>query len=318
MERPIDAAMAADRPPKRTVRELWMTVIEEEQGHAGATPLYLTLCGAAGHEIDLLIERGILQTTSTGAIDEAYAGRVVAVESSKNAMADLKKKFPGLDALGVRVEELLAGFERGSMPQGINRRRSQAKIVNLDYNGDLDARSVAGAPVWLQLELVVKLAVLHRENPSTWYLFLTVNSAIGWTSPIQQAAVLFLKENIDSFAQFRDQCTRLFEPSTLDGILNGRLVPSNLDATGRQRFLMAFVPKRIAADVTHEGWRLVTVANIHYGDDDLHSAMVTWIFRFDWDPSARSRPMTVYREVVGSILERCAELTEDGERVDIA
>jgi hypothetical protein len=242
---------------------------------------------------------------------------VVAIESSKNAMADLKKKFPGLDALGVPVQDLLAGFDRASMPQGTNKKRSQAKIVNLDYNGDLDAQSVAGSPVWLQLELVAKLAVLHRENPATWYLFLTLNASIGWAATIQRSAVRFLGENIERFAQFRERCGRLFDAPVLDQILSGQAVPSSLDTTSRQRFLMAFVPKRIAADVTPEGWRVETVANIHYGDGVDHSAMVTWIFRFNWDPRARSSPMAVYSEVVGSVLENCAELTPEGERLEI-
>lgn len=317
MPRPIDAAMEEDRPAKRAVRELWLDIVHEERGYSGTAPLYLTMPGAAGREIELLVERGILQQLDTGAIDDADAMRVVAVESSLNAMAELKKRFPGLSTTGGPMQDLLKGYDRTRMPDGRHRTWCQAKIVNLDFNRALAAKTHRGVPIWAELELVAKLATLHREDPEPWFLFLTVNASIPWAKVVQRAAVAFLNENIQRREQFRVNCERVLGGDLFALVVDRSGLPAEQDPRSRQRFLMAFVPKKIAAEVSVTGWRLETLQNIHYGNDTEHAAMVTWIFRLEWDQRAGSTPDAVYGEAVDSSLAHCLELTSDGQSVTV-
>lgn len=309
--------MGEDRPDKRAVRDLWLTIIEAEKEYSGPVPLYLTMPGAAGHEIGLLVERDILRVSETGAIEDPDGIRVVAVESSPNAMAELKKRFPGLSAVDSPIQDLLKGFDRTKMPEGKHRKRCQARIVNLDFNGALEAQTHRGVPVWHQLELVVKLAAIHRENPEPWFLFLTFNAHIHWAKVVQRAAVSFVRENVERWEPFRLGCERVLGKDLLSALLGGSRLPAEGDSRSRQRFMMVFVPKKIASEVGPVGWRTETVANLHYGDDVKRAAMVTWIFRFEWDERTASTPDAVYGEAVTSSVANCSELTPEGDTLAI-
>lgn len=306
--------MEEDRPAKQAIRNLWIDLVYEQRAFSGAAPLYLTMPGAVGREIDLLIERGLLRQLETGAIDDADAKRVVVVESSPNAMAELKKRFPGISALGDSVHGLLKGSDRTKMPEGIHRTRCQAKVVNLDFNKPLQAKTHQGVPAWDELELVVKLAMLHRATPESWFLCLTVNADMPWAQAVQRAAVRFVRENIERRAGFRADCERVLGVDLVTFVENSSDLVADQDARDRQRFLMAFVPKKIASEATPAGWRLSTLENIHYGGTSGHAPMVTWIFRFDWNQRTGSTPDQVYGEAVDSSLANCCELSEDGQR----
>lgn len=309
--------MEEDRPAKRTVRKLWLEVVDSQRSHSGKEPLYLTMPGAVGREIELLVESGILRQRETGAIVEADAQRVVAVESSPNAMAELKKRFPGLSAVGESIQGLLKGSDLSKMPEGVHRKRCQAKVVNLDFNKPLGGTTHKGVPVWDELALIAKLGTLHREIAEPWFLFLTINAGITWAQAVQHAAVRFINENIQQREQFRSHCERVMGDDLLALVVDKKMIPDAANPRDRQRFLMAFVPKRIAWDASVTGWRLSTLENIHYGNDQGQAAMVTWIFRFDWDERTSSTPGEVYGEAVDSSLIVCSELTTDGEKITI-
>src|SRR4051812_9831469 len=95
--RSVDDAMAADRPQKSAVRGLWLEVaIHYSNAYSDDEyPLFLTLSGAEGRDIRLLIDHGLVEVTETGAIAAATKHRVIAVESSGRAAAELQKSFPG-------------------------------------------------------------------------------------------------------------------------------------------------------------------------------------------------------------------------------
>src|SRR5690242_12319854 len=98
MPRPIDAAMAADRPAKKTIRAKWIDKVQEKEPdlQIDNSPLYLTMPGAEGKEIDLLIRRGVLRRNDTGSIAAEDGLKVVAIEYDDDAQLALRKKYPGL------------------------------------------------------------------------------------------------------------------------------------------------------------------------------------------------------------------------------
>ena len=78
----VTGAMQSQRPAKDAVRELWADiVVRRQEERREKVPLYLTLAGAEGYDIELLIKKGVIEQTKTGAIVDAEDLTVVAVES---------------------------------------------------------------------------------------------------------------------------------------------------------------------------------------------------------------------------------------------
>src|SRR2546426_6631576 len=108
MTRPVDAAMDAERPEKTAIRTLWADAAEAcHSRYPDAAPLYLTLSGAHGRDIELMAERGIFQRTEVGGVVAEDAAKICAVESSLEAVLTLRKKFPGLRVRHQPIQDLL-------------------------------------------------------------------------------------------------------------------------------------------------------------------------------------------------------------------
>jgi hypothetical protein len=91
--------MAADRPEKATVRGLWVDEVQRVADGEHDVPLYLTMPGARGGDIQALIDAGVIDRTETTAIADPGRIRLVAVESSPQAVVELQSHFPGLKIL---------------------------------------------------------------------------------------------------------------------------------------------------------------------------------------------------------------------------
>ena len=64
MPRRVNAAMEEERGAKQRIRKLWIeTVIEIEERHPGSTPLYMSLSGAGGRDIELMLAREVVRRT---------------------------------------------------------------------------------------------------------------------------------------------------------------------------------------------------------------------------------------------------------------
>jgi hypothetical protein len=91
MHRPVDQAMAAERAEKATMRSLWaeevcrMDACDAPDG----VPLYVTLAGSEGRDIQALVDRGLVTRTETGAIADEHSLRIVAIERSPTAVVQL-------------------------------------------------------------------------------------------------------------------------------------------------------------------------------------------------------------------------------------
>ena len=310
MERGVDRAMAAQRPEKQAVRDLWVEEVrrlDTEHDEGSDVPLYLTLPGRQAGDLHALIEAGLLEVTETSAIATPDAARVVAVEASAEAVIALNKEFPGLKILENRLENLLRATSDMVWPTKSERRWFRAKVVNFDLTSSLHARIHQGQLFFPALAMVAKVARLHAEEPCVdWSLCLTLNGGLTWEADVDHSVCQLLAGNFEEEPEYSDRARLVLGEEIHDAI---REDPRAADLAGRnrdeqQRVVMALVPKCIARDAHRIGWHVDTVENLRYGGTDDTAPMVTWILRFTWDERASTQPMVVYREALRLALRR--------------
>lgn len=307
--------MSEERPEKLTMREHWIErVISARQGRrVGKEPIYLTLAGAEGREIDLLVESEFLHLAESGAIDTADLGLVVAVESSPDAELELRNRYPGLTVLQENIGNILRSESLTAWPSGEHRHYCRAHCINLDLNSPLAATSESGQLRFPIVDWIRKFATLHAEPPRLdWSLFLTLHGEILWEAQDSEAAQRFLAENFSLEGEFASACRELFGEDLFGSIEGGDANLGELTRDQQQRVLMAFVPKKIAQVAHVDGWLIKTDLNLRYGGLGHRAPMVTWILRFLWDPRSGSEPNVVYRESLVEILASAGRIAEDG------
>lgn len=314
--RPVDKAMRNDRPAKQTVRQLWLTEVRAaaQRYVDDDVPLYITLGGAAGNDIKMLLDDGLVELTETGAIAEKDYKRVVAVESSNSAILELQSRYPGLWIKEAPFENLLRGQGRLTWPTGEDRVVCRARIVNLDLNAPLTAFIQDGvtfpALVWIE-----KLAVLHAEPPlKEWTLCLTLHGELNWEHEVNEWARALLNDNVLREPQFGAYLTQLLGADLVASMRKGdtaELVA--LPRVEQQKIIMVLVPKLIAMPAHLRGWRLTTDVNFRYGGDAAHAPMVTWILHFAPDEGLGAEPNQLYNDALVGIFKRCGVITANGE-----
>lgn len=314
--RPVDEAMVDERPEKIVVRQLW---VEEARCYAeefpdDAHPLYLTLPGGLGLDVKALVDEGLLELTETGAISEAHQFRVVGVEHNGLAVARLNRRFPGMKIIEMTIENLLGWQSPFSWPVGENRRFCKARLVNLDLNGPLLGRPHLGGLEFPVMVAIDKLSRLH-EAPQRlrWTLCLTLHATTPWSDHVAEQVQAFMVENLARDDEFRARCRETLGADFCERL--GFEEPVGFSALGRedqQRFLMVFVPKKIAQMVHNRGWRIVTKHNLRYGSPP-RAPMATWVLEFLPDEAVIATPDAGYREALRGIFQRFGSLNAEGE-----
>ena len=307
--------MAQDRREKHIVRNYWVEEAREYNSRYpdDAHPLFLTLPGPGAHDVKLLIEEGLLELTETGAISDAHQFRVVCVERDGRAVADLNRQFPGMKILEGTFENLIGWQSQVTWPSPRNRRLFRARIINLDLNNALVARTARGIMVFPVLEVIQKLVEIHATPERVrWTLCLTLHGETPWSSDVAESVQAFMRENIDRDADFRVLAASALTSEFVDRLVDARTVDfRHLDRVEQQRFLMVFVPKKIAQLVQNRGWRLVTKRNLRYGAAE-NAPMTTWILEFIPEASLISTPDAGYREALRGIFENFRQIAADG------
>lgn len=313
--------MRASRPEKNTIRDLWADIVQRAEPAAMAdpdTPLYLTLAGAEGLDLQKMEDRGLLLRTESNSVVPEHQTKFVAVESSPFAVAELQQRYPGLKIIQASVQDLLRSTNLTRWPDGAHRTYCRAAVINLDLNEPLLVSKAEDQLDFPALTLVQKLSQLHAATPRKreWFLCLTLVGKIPWTSKVQNNAQLFLKENFAREPHFAEACRSLLGKSVFD-VVTGETPRSfsGLTANDQQRILMGFVPKKIAHLVSHQGWRVKTSTNLRYGGRRSRAPMVTWIFEFTWDVRASITPDVVYRESLRDALVDAGEILMNGSIV---
>jgi len=310
--------MAADRPEKKAIREIWLKEVEERDSAKPPVPvpLYFTLPGARGGDVAAMVERGLVPVEETGAISDPEQMRIVAVEQSPGAVVELQGRFPGLKVLEQPLTSLLRNTGPFLFPDGKHERFCRAQVVNMDLNETLRASIQQGQLEFPALALVRKFAMLHAKEPQIdWTLCLTLDARIeGWGAEIDKKVCRFLASNFSADQVFSDQAREV-----LGTELHGAIVdkPDGVNVRDRsvddqQRVLMVLVPKKIAHDAHGHGWHVDTVENLRYGGADGRARMLTWILRMTWDDRATSEPQTVYHEALRLVLQRCGFIDHNG------
>jgi len=316
--RPIDLAMQSDRPEKKTMRQLWVDVVRAvNENPVQDVPLYLTLSGAEGRDIQMLLDNGLITQTETGAIDTESSGRVIAVERSPEATLELQKRFPGLKILETDIGTLLHGDRLTRFPSGNDEIYCRAKIVNLDLNQTLRASEDEDQIVFPVITWIRKLCQIHGRPPRiNWYLCLTLHGEIGWSPDVCKEMQEFLKENFEGDGDFANSCRNFMGDQFYNEIASENDIDfSHLNTGLQQKILMIFVPKRIAQQINQDSWRVSTQHNIRYGGSAGRAPMVSWILHFHSDRRAASRPSKVYRESLNTILDATIFIDEKGNQL---
>lgn len=315
--RAIDGAMAEDRPAKKVVRGWWL---EQARSHATkardlGVPLYLTLPGAHGHDIQALIDGGLVRTNDSGGILDDDSELIVAFEKNMMAYGELKKRFPNLRVRQGQVQDLVGRHSDVFPRTSADKLLCRAAVVNLDFNGPYAIEPDGSVHA---LRLAEKFAVLHEgrdaQPPGSWTFCLTLRAIVSSESP-QGAAneVSFLVDQAGDSPVFSEVLSLL-----VPWINDDKYSLFDEDDPGRlQHVLMCLVPARLARIVAHRGWRITAIHIAAYGHDGPRTApMVTFVIALDWDDATRAQPNAGVRASHGAVLQAVRYIAEDGTVTD--
>ena len=307
--------MADDRPEKRSMRKIWVDQVAQAPAPTDSEPLFLTLAGADGKDVQALVDAQLIRVTETGAISAEDAGKVVAIESREEAFLKLSRKFKGLRVLNTRVEDLLRREHPFNWPTGEDQKLFRARVVNLDFDGPLDVVVRNGQLVFPQIAWVKKIATIHaHESPSNWCLLLTCQGQIQWPVEVETRVKKLLADNFQRSDEFSKVVEELLGPDTFDGIrdCSDDLTLSELPYATQQRILMAVIPKKICRELNGSGWNIRTRHNVLYGGTKSRAPMVSFVFDFEWDERGSTEPDAVYLESLLGSLSEPSEIDSKG------
>lgn len=314
--RPVDRAMDRERTEKHTVRVFWL---EEARAYSDGfpedeEPLYLTLSGAEGRDIQLFAEHGLIELTETGSVASEDQEKIIAVESSSQAVLQLQRRYPGLKIIEKNFQGLVRGTGPFNWPEGEERRYCRARIVNLDLNAELRAKQQQERIDFPVVTWIEKVAELHTmPSPRDWSLCLTLHGEMHWTGDVCRFACQFLRDNFRREPSFAESCKNWFGSILYSGIAGGADVDfSTLLPGAKQQVLMVVVPKLITQRVQNQGWKIATERNLRYGGVG-NAPMVTWVVRFTWDAATLASPDAAHREALTGIFHSVGLIREDGQ-----
>jgi hypothetical protein len=310
--------MREDRPDKRAVRELWVAAVANAAGATGGqeVPLYLTLPGAHGLDIQRLVDEGLVKLAENRAIAAEDQWKVVAIESSGSARLELKRRFTGgLRIISDDLHAILHSTGPFTWPRGDKARYCRARVVNLDFNSSLRVeRDERGTYVFPKIQLIGKLAELHMKSPSLdWVLCLTFAASIDWPLAACRQIQGFLRENFQEEEQFADDSREVLGDVLFERLLGSDPVDMGQLAEGEQQaLLMVLVPKKVIRETYGRGWKVTTAHNLRYGGHGKSGRMVTWMMRFTRDRRAEEQPRALYSESLSLALTQAGLVAADG------
>lgn len=314
--RSVDRAMDQERTEKHTIRVFWLEEARKymDRYPEDEEPLYLTLSGAEGRDVRLFAEHGLINLTETGAIATEDQGKIIAVESSTQAVLKLQRQYKGLKIVEKNFQSLVRGTEYFTWPEGEEKRYCRARIINLDLNGELRAQQQEAHIDFPIIAWIDKVAKLHTMPPQRdWSLCLTLHGEINWSDEVCSFAQEFLRDNFRREPSFAESCRNLFGETLYQSIGNRNNIDfSALLLEAQQQVLMVTVPKLIAQRVQNQGWRIATERNLRYGGDG-NAPMTTWIVRFTWDAGTIAAPDAAHRDALTGIFHFIGSVRKDGQ-----
>lgn len=314
-QRPVDDAMAANRPEKNFIRQLWVDEIRkvETQGYHDEYPIYLTLPGASGLEIGLLADKGIIRLTETGAIHDDDSHKVVAIESSKKAQVELLRRYPGLNVLRMSVQNLIRGDGQRQFPDNRDEITfCKAKVVNLDLNEPIKVDESVDELRIPVVEWIKKFCILHKEDGVNWSLCLTLHGEILWNAQVNEQASNLIVDNCHHDEVFKEKLQIHLGDSVVHTMFHGHIDFTNIDRDTMQKVAMVLIPKLLVRYAFQEGWKVSTIHNYAY-EGGRGAPMVTWVFDFTLDPQATASSLSEYLSGIRTIFQRIGFIDATGE-----
>lgn len=315
--RPIDRAMAEERLEKATIREIWLKFIQSvPQKNANQDhPLYVTLSGAEGKDIEGLVHHGILKKTENGAISADDEWKVVAIEKNGPAATKLRKKFPGLKVIHDDVLELIGGTSETSFPEdrSDDSKLWLADVINLDYNSTFSGSIQNGRGLFSVAQTLKKIATIqHQYGKQSWCLLVTLNATLNLEDDCWGEIQRILNDNFNSVEEFREAFSKLV-PLSADSEINSDIleeIKGNCDL--QQKLLMAFLPKIFAQKIRDYRWKFDVEHALVYGDNSYRQArMASWIICLK-KPESPITDEACYQKNVKDIMKNCSKIESTG------
>jgi len=280
--------------------------------------LYLTLCGAAGRDLEMLIDSGIISRTETGSLTPDSAELVAAIENSGPAIAQLYKKFPGLKVHGSSYEHLLHGSSPTKFPLGNEEKLCRSAVVNLDLNSPLASEIVTGNISFPIVDYLHKLSTIHTaQNKLEWCLLLTLHGELLWNEQTWQFMTNYLLENLNAVPAFRTAAVSVFGADTVALVDAGDSTALANAKDKHQRLLLGLLPKLIADKVRDQRWAIHVDWCFAYGGGGKSAPMGTWAIEFRHS-DAQVTPTVMYTQNIGRILANAGLIDGTGKAAMLA
>jgi hypothetical protein len=317
--RPVDLAMTAERPEKAVVRQLWIEKIaahyQKKKNENSTERLYLTLCGAEGRDLDMLVDQGIIERTETGSLTRDSAQMVAAIENSALAVSHLLRKFPGLKVHPQSYESLLHGSNPTRFPQGINEELCRSRVINLDLNSPLLAEESNDRIRFPLMDFIHKFSTIHIAGEKwDWSLLLTLHGELPWGEPIWKFVTNYLLQNFKDVPEFMEAASEILGKDVADALKKKNIEVLCAAEDAHQRLLLALVPKLIAEKLREQRWSIDVDWSFSYGGSSS-APMVTWAIDFSRAPQ-EATPAQIYADNVARILERAGAIDADGNKIE--
>ncbi|MCY4046795.1 MAG: hypothetical protein OXF42_01610 [Candidatus Dadabacteria bacterium] len=320
--RRIDTAMARKRPEKNYIRNEWVKIvknIQEKRSDTGV-PLYVTLSGREGKDIDCLIKHGILEQTETGAIRDKDTWKVVAIEKNGPAATELRRKFPGLDVRNDDVLDLICGPGEISYPNSDNEdeiKLWKASVVNLDYDSSLKMTLEGRSVRFGVIQTLKKISAIQNECTSgEWYIFLTLNATLNFGAEHWNYIKETLNDNLRQVPRFRDDFfTKIIVQKGLTQIEDSIITNIKSCSSLQQKLLLSLVPKLLAQKTRDHMWAISVNQSFMYGDNaDNGARMTSWIINFKKPLNSKiNTDDQCYKQNVSGILANTVRLDSKGK-----
>jgi hypothetical protein len=307
----IDRAMSSDRPAKDSIRTWW---VEEAKSRLPVArrlkvPVYFTLPGAAGRDIQALINEGLIRVNESGGILDEDAGLIVALENNMLAYGELKKRFPGLAVRHTSVEALL-GNQPDQYPTGLDKKLCRATIINLDFNSALQVATDGSVKAIVLAEKFARIHEGSKDRPVVpWALCLTLNASFTGADVNVESQHSFLLDQVADSDELRVALQEI-APWLLEHDYD---LATEADTEKLQRALACLVPTLIARTVSQHGWRVAAKYLARYGHDAQDTAsMVTFVLDMTWDEAARAQPNAAAKQTHGTLAQAMRAVGKDG------
>jgi hypothetical protein len=309
--------MSGGRPAKAVVRRWWLEVIRErvDEADADGRAVYLTLPGAEGIDIQMMIDDGLLELEEGGPIAAKHAHRVLALEKDMLAYSALKDRFPGLKVRRMSVKELIAGENVDAFPTRDDRQLCRAAVVNLDYQSPYMVAENAQRSALIAVD---KFQRMHQAGPDRsaipWTLCLTLNGDLAGPIDEQGLEIAYLEDKLRGSPSLAAWAS----VHLVDVVDGGSFIAPPIHewpAVMRQNFLLLLVPLRLIHLFGPQDWEVrVRYAARYGGGADGAAPMVTFVADLQWDRTM-STDSGRYSACQDLLIQSTLAISDDGTTV---